>query len=63
MSRGEYYARLGYVALCRAALEVAERAKRENCKLPLWQDGRVVYGFPTITQQQVVAADANKPSN
>jgi len=61
MSKGEYYARLGYAALCRAALEVAEKAKRENRKLPIWENGRVVYGFPTITPQQVAAAEANKP--
>lgn len=61
MSKGEYYARLGYAALCRAALGVAEKAKRENRKLPIWEDGRVVYGFPSITPQHVAAADADKP--
>jgi hypothetical protein len=61
MTKGEYYARLGYAALCRAALEVAEKAKKENRKLPIWQDGRIVYDFPTITPQQVAAADAAKP--
>jgi len=61
MSKGEYYARLGYAALCRAALEVAEKAKRENRKLPIWLGGQVVYGFPTITPEQVATADANKP--
>jgi predicted ABC-type ATPase len=62
MSKGEYYARLGYAALCRAALQVAERAKKENRKLPLWQDGHIVYGFPSTTPQKVAAAEANKPS-
>lgn len=61
MSKGEYYARLGYAALCRAALDVAEKAKRANRKLPIWENGRIVYGFPTITPQQVAAADADKP--
>ena len=61
MSKGEYYARLGYAALCRAALQVAERAKKENRKLPLWEDGHIVYGFPAITPQHVAAADADKP--
>lgn len=61
MSKGEYYARLGYAALCRAALEVAEKARKENRKLPIWKQGKVVYDFPTITPQQVAAADADKP--
>jgi len=61
MSKGEYYARLGYAALCRAALQVAERAKKENRKIPIWEDGRIVYGFPTITPEKVAAAEANKP--
>ena len=59
--KGGYYARLGYAALCRAALEVAEKARKDNRKLPIWKDGTIVYGFPTITPQQVAAANADKP--
>jgi hypothetical protein len=61
MTKGEYYARLAYPALCRAALAVAEKARRENRKLPFWRDGRVVYEIPTITREKVAAAEANKP--
>lgn len=61
MSKGEDYAHLGYAALCRAALAVAEKARKENRKLPIWKNGKVVYDFPTITPQHVAAANANKP--
>ena len=61
MSDDKYYAKIGYAALCRAAFGVAERAKRENKKVPIWKDGKVIYGFPTITSEQVAAANADKP--
>lgn len=53
--------KLGYAALCRAAFEVAEKAKKENRKLPMWKNGKVIYDFPAITPQQVAAANADKP--
>ncbi|MEM9399015.1 MAG: hypothetical protein AAF984_02295 [Verrucomicrobiota bacterium] len=62
MSNSDYYAKLGYAALCRAALQVAEKAKKENRKLPIWKNGQVVYGFPSITPEQVAQANADKPA-
>jgi hypothetical protein len=61
MSKGEYYARLGYAALCRAALGVAETARRENRKLPIWHEGQIIYDFPSITPRHVAEAEANRP--
>lgn len=61
MSDGEYYAKMGYAALCRATLQLAEKARRENRKLPIWHGDHVIYGLPEMTPQQVAAANAAKP--
>jgi len=60
MSKGKYYACLGYAALCRAALEVADQARRENRMLPFWREGRVIYDYPVISPEKVAEANAAK---
>ena len=46
MNNGEYYAKLGYPALCRAARKVAENAIKDNTKIPIWENGKVIYISP-----------------
>lgn len=59
---GEYYAELGFAALCRATLEVTQKAKKENRQLPIWKDGKVTYGCSSITPEQVEAVNSQKPT-
>ena len=62
MSKGEYYAKLGYAALCRAAYEVAEKARKDKVKIPIWQDGKIEYGIPDISKEDVDNAEKSKPN-
>jgi len=46
------YAIMGLKALRRAALKVAEDARRNNYKIPIWRDGRIAYEIPEMTDKQ-----------
>lgn len=46
------YAIMGLKALRRAALKVAEDARRNNYKIPIWRDGRISYEIPEMTDDQ-----------
>jgi hypothetical protein len=61
MSKSEHYAKLGYAALCRAAFEVAEKARKDNVKIPIWKDGKIIYGIPGISKEDVENATNSKP--
>ena len=46
------YTVLGFKALQRAAIEVAENARKNNLKIPIWKNGRVEYLAQGISTEQ-----------
>ncbi len=60
MPKHSIYAEMGLRALRRAARKVAEDAIRNNYKLPIWQNGRVQYITPKLTDYQDEASDKNR---
>lgn len=52
MERRNKYAIIGLKALRRAALKVAEDARRNNYKIPIWRNGRIAYEIPEVTDEQ-----------
>ncbi len=46
------YASLGLKALRRAAAKVAENARKNNYKIPVWKNGRIEYEIPEIITEQ-----------
>ncbi len=46
------YALLGLKALERAARKVAEDARKNNYKIPVWKNGRIVYEIPLAESGQ-----------
>ena len=58
MEKHNRYSLLGLKALRRAAAKVAENARKNNYKIPIWKNGRIEYEIPQrITEQ----ADATEP--
>lgn len=58
MEKHNKYSILGLKALRRAAVKVAENAKKNNYKIPIWKNGRIEYEIPQrITEQKA----ATKP--
>lgn len=57
MKKQNKYAVLGLQALKRAAIKVAENAKKNNYKIPVWKNGHIVYEIPKITTEQVSGGD------
>ena len=57
MKKHSEYALLGLKALERAASKVAENARRNNYKIPIWKNGRIVYEIPGIITEQSAQAD------
>jgi len=51
------YAALGLQALRRAAQKVAENARKDGSKIPIWRNGRIEYIIPEIDNEQVAAVD------
>jgi hypothetical protein len=52
MKNDNDYAVLGLKALKRAALKVAEDARKNNYKIPIWENGRVKYISPKNNSEQ-----------
>ncbi len=52
MDEHNQYAIIGLKALRRAALKVAEDARKNNYKIPIWRDGRIAYEIPDIPKEQ-----------
>ena len=52
MEKHNKYAAIGLKALRRAALKVAEDAKKNNYKMPIWRDGHIEYEIPEIATEQ-----------
>ena len=51
------YTKLGFKALQRAAIKVAENARKNNLKIPIWENGRIEYLIPDIRTEQMDGGD------
>jgi len=64
MKKNNKYAVIGLKALRRAAAKVAEDARKNNYKIPIWKNGRIEYEIPgLITEHQggSVGQDHSEP--
>ena len=52
MKKHNKYALLGLKALERAAAKVAENARKNNYKIPVWKNGCIEYEIPGIITEQ-----------
>jgi len=52
MNEHNIYTTLGLRALQRAAARVAENARKNNLKIPIWENGRIEYLIPDIRTEQ-----------
>jgi hypothetical protein len=57
MKKHNKYALLGLKALERAAAKVAENARKNKYKIPVWKNGRIEYEIPEIITEQGAQAD------
>lgn len=48
MRKHNKYAILGLKALQRATKKVAENARKNNLKIPIWKNGKIEYVLPEI---------------
>lgn len=48
------YSQLGLQALKRAASKAAEGAKKNNLKIPYWEDGKIIFEVPELIQNNPV---------
>ena len=53
MEKHNKYTILGLKALQRAAAKVAENARKNNIKIPIWRNGRIEYEIPGIITEQI----------
>ncbi len=51
------YTVLGFKALQRAAVKVAENARKNNLKIPIWTNGKVEYLSQGISTEQGAPTD------
>ncbi len=58
MKEHNKYAVLGLRALQRASAKVAENARKNNYRVPIWKNGRIEYEIPEIGTEQASAPDA-----
>ena len=52
MKKHNKYALLALKAMERAAAKVAEDARKNNYKIPVWKNGRIEYEIPGIVTEQ-----------
>ncbi len=52
MEEHNKYATIGLRALKRAATKVAEDARKNNYKIPIWRNGKIEYEIPEIFTEQ-----------
>ena len=52
MKGHHFYTTIGLKALKRAAEKVAENARKNNLKIPIWENGRIEYLIPQISTEQ-----------
>jgi hypothetical protein len=57
MEKQNKYAVIGLKALRRAATKVAEDARKNNYKIPVWRNGRIEYETPGIITEQGGSVD------
>jgi hypothetical protein len=62
MKKHNKYTLLGFKALQRAAIKVAENARKNNYKIPVWKNGRIEYEVPEIIIEQASAPNAKSRS-
>ena len=58
MKEHNIYTELGLKALQRAAAKVAENARKNNFKIPIWKNGKIEYLMPDVSTKQASAHDA-----
>ena len=63
MKKHNKYTVIGLKALKRAAAKVAEDARKNNYKIPVWKNGRIEYKIPGVTTEQGCAVDRHKKSS
>ena len=51
------YAIIGLKALKRAAAKVAEDARKNNYKVPVWRNGRIEFDIPGLITEQRGSAE------
>lgn len=57
MEKHNRYSLLGLKALRRAAAKVAENARKNNYKIPIWKNGRIEYEIPQRITEQAPAKE------
>jgi len=57
MKKRNKYALIGLKALKRASAKVAENARKNKYKIPVWKNGRIEYEIPGIITEQDAQAD------
>ena len=57
MKKHNKYAVLGLQALERAAKKVAENAKKNKSKIPIWENGSIKFKIPTIITERTHSQD------
>ncbi|MDA3895173.1 MAG: hypothetical protein PF482_03375 [Desulfobacteraceae bacterium] len=57
MKKYHKYSMLGLKALQRAAVKVAEDAKKNNYKIPVWQNGKIEFVVPEIITNHTGSPD------
>jgi len=51
MNNKQYYVDIAIKAAKRAAHKIAEKARKENCPLPVWKKDHIEFEVPSYTQQ------------
>ena len=54
------YAKIGLKALQRAAAKVAEDARKNKHKIPVWRDGHIEFVIPGAITEQLHSPDGKK---
>jgi hypothetical protein len=57
MKKHNKYSILGLKALHRAAAKVAEEAKKNNYKIPVWLNGKIEFELPEIIAENFNSTD------
>jgi hypothetical protein len=59
MGKYNEYTEMGLRAIKRAARKAYEDARKNNLKIPIWKNGKVVYIEPTLE----IISELSKPEN
>ena len=60
MKKHNMYAVIGLRALRRAAAKVAEDARKNNYKIPVWREGAIKFEIPGVITEQDGAVDQGR---